>query len=618
MVHVLETLARLEARFENLVPHDSLQVPDALARAFTTSQPAQPLSHISQTKNGLSGRSLAKTLHRYEDSMAPYEILLWPRIHVLIANTGIQAGWDIRCISGIGTPWLIRQDMAKHPLPLPSNHGLSSSVSNCWLDDSSSYRLTSSLTVEQVQEYADAYFETFEVLRPVLDRDAFMTGTVARVMREGYKDGDPGAVLALMVFALGKTAIEGTIGEPISINSGFRGGSAESPPGIEIFCEARRRLGFVGTSCSLENVQIMLLEGTYYEASARYLEFWRCVMAASSACQMLIRCQNFDWSSQEGGMITRAYWACLLSEDLCHIELDLPRTDIHALEDDVPLPYFQGAWSQEDYDVSGNQVRLHCQYHSLAMIALRQLIKRIRDVNHEGRCQVVILIRRMLADLRVASIFQAPGKHIGGSNSAIREMAYQLDQWRSLLPRSFQWLDDDVLKFPHGISTSRQRKGSPLVRERDLIPMGHICNFEVVTASLRTRFYYARYLIFRPFIYKALHSPELLNADDVECCALGVQSACLWSLSMALSRDKKRLIPHLFTWTHNVVSMLLVLRMTQEEGALKWICGEEVDPSDLESTIVLMLDWIKDVKQIDGIAEWSWKIIEPLFERFGK
>jgi hypothetical protein len=317
-------------------------------------------------------------------------------------------------------------------------------------------------------------------------------------------------------------------------------------------------------------------------------------------------------------MITRAYWACLLSEDLCHIELDLPRTNIHALKDDVPLPYIQSAWGQEDYDGSGNQVRFHCQYHSLAMIALRQLIKRIRDVNHECRCRLTILIRRMLADLRVASMSQEPGKHIGGSNSAIREKACQLDQWRSLLPRSLQWLDDDVLKFPRGNSTSRQLKGSPLVRKRDLIPTGYVCNFEVVTASLRTRFYYARYRIFRPFIYKALHSPELLTTDDAECCALGVQSACLWPLSMVLSRDKKRLVPHLFTWTHNVVSMLLVLRMTQEEGALKRICEKQVDPSDLESTIVLMLDWIKDVKQLDGIAEWSWKIIEPLFERFGK
>jgi hypothetical protein len=92
-------------------------------------------------------------------------------------------------------------------------------------------------------------------------------------------------------------------------------------------------------------------------------------------------------------------------------------------------------------------------------------------------------------------------------------MACQLDQWRSLLTESLQWLDDDVLKFPHGNSTSRQLKGSTLVWKRDLTPTGHICNFEVVTALLCTHFYYARYLMFHPFIYKALHSPELLNTD---------------------------------------------------------------------------------------------------------
>jgi hypothetical protein len=53
--------------------------------------------------------------------------------------------------------------------------------------------------------------------------------------------------------------------------------------------------------------------------------------------------------------------------------------------------------------------------------------------------------------------------------------------------------------------------------------------------------------------------------------------------------------------------------MTREEGMLKRICEERVDLSDLDSTIMLMLDWVKDVKQLDGIAEWSWKLLEPLF-----
>ena len=35
--------------------------------------------------------------------------------------------------------------------------------------------------------------------------------------------------------------------------------------------------------------------------------------------------------------------------------------------------------------------------------------------------------------------------------------------------------------------------------------------------------------------------------------------------------------------------------------------------SDLDLTTILMLDWVKDVKQMDGIAGWSWRVLEPLF-----
>jgi hypothetical protein len=149
------------------------------------------------------------------------------------------------------------------------------------------------------------------VLYPVLDEDVFMTGVVARVSQNGYVDGDIDAVLALTVFALGQTAIEGTLGGSISsyegVPSGFRGGSVENPPGIELFCEARRQLGFVVTSCSLENIQILLLQCIYHEANARHLKFWRCVTAASMAGQMLIKCQTVDWPSHYGGMLARAY-----------------------------------------------------------------------------------------------------------------------------------------------------------------------------------------------------------------------------------------------------------------------------------------------------------------------
>lgn len=62
-----------------------------------------------------------------------------------------------------------------------------------------------------------------------------------------------------------------------------------------------------------------------------------------------------------------------------------------------------------------------------------------------------------------------------------------------------------------------------------------------------------------------------------------------------------------------MIGVLLILRMTQEEGVLKQLCEGRINRDDLDSTIVLLLNWVKDVKQVDGIAEWSWNILEPLF-----
>ena len=83
---------------------------------------------------------------------------------------------------------------------------------------------------------------------------------------------------------------------------------------------------------------------------------------------------------------------------------------------------------------------------------------------------------------------------------------------------------------------------------------------------------------------------------------------------MAPPKNKKRLVPHLFTWTQNFMGILLILRMTRENGVLRQICDEQVNNEDLQRTATLMLDWIRDVKQLDGIAEWSWGILEPMFD----
>ncbi len=145
------------------------------------------------------------------------------------------------------------------------------------------------------------------------------------------------------------------------------------------------------------------------------------------------------------------------------------------------------------------------------------------------------------------------------------------------------------------------------------VPIGHKYNLDVVNAQLRTRFYYARFMMYRPFVYKALHFPELMTADDASCCALAIKSACLWPIAMAPPKNKKRLVPHLFAWTQNFMGILLILRMTTENECLRRICESQVNQEDIRKTVSLMLEWIQDVKQMCGVADWSWRVLEPLY-----
>jgi len=82
---------------------------------------------------------------------------------------------------------------------------------------------------------------------------------------------------------------------------------------------------------------------------------------------------------------------------------------------------------------------------------------------------------------------------------------------------------------------------------------------------------------------------------------------------MGSPKNKKRLIPHLFSWTQNALSISLILRMTWEDRILRQICEDQVNQDDMKRTVALVLEWMRDVKQVDGIAEWACRILEPMF-----
>ncbi|CAK4032437.1 related to acetate regulatory DNA binding [Lecanosticta acicola] len=607
MVHILDTLSRLETKFDNLAISGGSSTPETQAsggaRPFVSQVSTLPGRPYRPEQDYDTQQFPIQLQQGYRHLTAPHKIVLWPSIYIHLINSGITATSDLQYVLQEGTPWFIRQEMASRSAAVPADGGLAMFP----LDGrapGAGKRPTiafSNLDFQQIQEYCDAYFNTFNVTSPILNRETFMAETITPILQQGFKDGEAQTVLALLVLALGQVALEGVFERPISMvngaPSGFRGGTVDRPPGLEIFNEARKRIGFISTQMTLESVQAMLLQGVYYEATARHLDFWQCTVSASMACQVLIKCQSIDWQSHYGDLVKRAYWTCLLSEDLYHLDLDLPRSGVHLLEDVVPLPYFHEG-SSEVPGVFSKDARSHFQYHFLAMIALRRLISRIHEVIHESSSHQA----------------ETCSDYGGPPMTVIREMARQLESWRSLLPRPLQWQDNDRLDFPN-IDPAVRRPNEPLFSpDQGSVPIGHKHNLDLVTAQLRTRFYYARFMMYRAFVYKALHFPELMTAEDRNSCGLAIKSALLWPISLAPPKNKKRLVPHLFAWTQNFMAILLILRMTTENDCLKSVCEEHVNRDELEKTIRLMLEWVRDVRQVDGIADWSWGILEPLYK----
>lgn len=209
------------------------------------------------------------------------------------------------------------------------------------------------------------------------------------LLYEGYADDEPKAVLAFTVLALGQVAIEGAFENSAQHasghDSGWLGGSMDRPPGLEFFNEARRRIGVVPVIYTLASVQILLLHATYYGTCARHLEYWRCSQEASLACQAFIHCTAIDWSSHEGDMIKRVYWACLSNEMFFHRDLDMPQSSLNLMQDWIQLPEFRkdGNEAQQDTNAisSDNQFR---QEHFLALISLSRLAQRVDVLLHQG------------------------------------------------------------------------------------------------------------------------------------------------------------------------------------------------------------------------------------------
>jgi hypothetical protein len=545
-----------------------------------------------------------------------HKALLWPAIsrHIIEYCTA-EANSDLDCIRSLGSRWLWQKEVLKHPEGFPSESGFPCSVPG---NDSVVFPNPTTL---QAHMYTTAYFNTFNVLSPLLDLDTFTTRMAARIPHQSHRDNDPEGVLVFLVFALGQLAVEGVLDWPIGRYngeySGFRGGTIKIPPGLSLFNEACRRMSTIDRKCRLESVQILLLQATYFEANARHSDFWHSISSASITCISLIREESIDWSSSYGDLVKRAYWICVIHERLFDLDLRVASTDIESLEDQVPMPHFSQSYQDSTQSGTSTLRRDDYAYHFIAMITLSRLIRRIDNLTSSyepatGESEPLWqgLGSRKRVDALRTSV--SPANYSGPPIKLIEELIHQLDAWHSTLPQRLQWSDTERFGFTEVEPAATSPRFSFFSSLRNVGPGKIDHNTDIAVAQLRTRFYHARFLAHRPFVYKALHARELMTPGDRAKCSLAIDAACLWPLSLAPPKNKKRLVPHLFSWTQNFLAMLLVLQMFRNDENLGDICKEGgVAAEDIEGSIGSMIGWLEDVKQEDGIAEWSVRVLWP-------
>lgn len=317
MVHILDSLARIENKFDSL----------ALSTSLIGHSIAPTSNNASQepTKQG-DGASLTNA----------QRIIFWPSIYIHLVETQPSATLNLQQIFHRGSSWFIEQEALRHASTLAPYVGLA--TESLARDGHPPIITFPWLTIDKIQQYSEAYFHTFNVFNPLLDQAQFTDEVITPLLTEGYAYGDTKGIIALLVYALGQLALEGTLGTPISVNSGVRGGSSDRSPGIEIFHEARKRLSVVSSHGTLESVIIHLLTALYYQANALHLDFWKATWCASVACQAYIRCSPHDLQSAEMEPLRQVFWMCQLNENICRFDLDMPVLALQDYREVIPAP----------------------------------------------------------------------------------------------------------------------------------------------------------------------------------------------------------------------------------------------------------------------------------------
>lgn len=273
LVEILERIKSLEGKIDNLTAQ-------GLSTAFHSSisgdafvQTPAPIGSIGGSIASVSSSAFVPAppsdavlspgnVTHYNYVSSAQAMLGWPAVQELLKDilpsvpgrdqSSLTEQDGISILQGAGPPLPLvatgsrRRSRAASSLESPSSAGSPSST-----------QVLNSLTWESVQVLTKAFFDTFNLLHPIVDRQAFISTTLPAILTNGLMfDDSIQSTLTYLIFALGEVAIDA-----YSRPGGVKARTTAKHPGLVFFNEARRRMGFSLTECSLENVQVFALAG---------------------------------------------------------------------------------------------------------------------------------------------------------------------------------------------------------------------------------------------------------------------------------------------------------------------------------------------------------------------
>ncbi|KAL3422158.1 hypothetical protein PVAG01_06314 [Phlyctema vagabunda] len=451
------------------------------------------------------------------------------------------------------------------------------------------------LNKEYVENLCQKYFDSFHCTYPILDRKYFLEQVLPPVLQTSFSEAQDGTCLVLLVLALGSIAQEGVTGTSIVDQSGkhtgIRGGTVERPPGLIYLNEARRRFGINITNWNLTNLQTSILLSVYYAQTSRNLEYWRMAILSCTMCQGLVK-RVVRWDTIYSDRIARCFWMCSIMEGGLTGELGLDLPAVQTLQDSVPLPLFLSEPSQLSSKTNDDLI---IEYYFLAQITLRTLVNRARASIKESR-----------------SLFLDDEPESQSRDYIMQELSAQLDAWRSHLPAIIAWeedRDEDVEMADTDMHIHREAT-TPV----DPASTGKIDFKSILSSSLRTRYKYAKFIIWRPYVYQVLHFPSNATEHSYVCCQKAIKAYCLWPLTFATFQPQRRLIPHLYEYTHTFFTILILVHVSSFSPILGPMLQSPPVAQEIELSITLYLGWIRDMKSVHPVARWCWHLLKGIYK----